>query len=330
MLDFKVFILSIASIIFGASSVPQGASPVENYQIFEQVRSKLQAESDNFNLIFGSENRQNISVPSRAYLVVDFDTGEILFEKNANDQMAIASITKLMTAITALDLANPNERFTVSKNAASQIPTKIGVVTGQTMTLKELLYASLLTSANDATEVIKEGIDQKYGEAVFIKAMNEKAKILGLKNTSFDNVQGLDGPNSYSTAQDVAIFTRHALASYPLIADIVKDEYKFLPQNSHHKQFDLYNWNGLLGVYPGIIGGKIGNTGKAKTTTVVVAEREGKKVLAVVLGAPTKTERDLWAANLLDVGFLKLANLAPAQVTQAQLEQKYRTWKYWN
>src|SRR5690606_3687251 len=96
-----------------------------------------------------------------------------------------------------------------------------------------------------------------------------------------------------------------------------------------HKQFDLYNWNGLLGVYPGASGVKIGNTGDAQKTTIVTAERNGKKLLVVVLGAPGVLERDMWAAELLDLGFEKQYGMAPINVTEEQLRAKYKTWKYW-
>lgn len=263
------------------------------------------------------------------YAVVNLDDGMVLAGKNETARLPIASLTKIMTAAVALDLALPEERFTVTPQAAVMEPTKIGVVAGQTMTLEELLNASLLTSANDAVEVIKEGLDQKYGGDIFIRALNEKARILGLKNTHFDNAQGLDGPGNFSSAEDLAVLSHFALENYPLIAQIAKKDYQFLPPSQYHKQFDLYNWNGLLGVYPGVSGLKIGNTDSAGFTTAVVSEREGQKILVILLGAPGVLERDLWAAELLDIGFEKLG-LPAIKVDAAKLKQKYSTWKYWN
>jgi D-alanyl-D-alanine carboxypeptidase len=232
-----------------------------------------------------------------------------------------------MSAVVALDLADPNETFTVTERAANIIPTKIGVVPGEKMTLHELLQAALLTSANDAVQVIADGIDTKYGEAVFVRSMNEKAKFLQLKNTHFANPQGFDDPGNYSTVEDLAVLSHYAM-EYPEIADIAKHDYAFLPATVNHKQFDLPNWNGMIGVYPGAEGIKIGNTGDALYTTAVLAERQGKKVLAVVLGAANTLDRDLKASELLDIGFEKVANLKPVDVTEEQLRAKYATWHY--
>lgn len=102
-----------------------------------------------------------------------------------------------------------------------------------------------------------------------------------------------------------------------------------MPQDNNHKEFKLPNWNGLLDVYPNIIGFKIGNTDDAGKTTVVLSQRENKTILVVLLGAPGIIERDLWAGQLLDIGFQKTSNLTPINVTEAQLREKYRTWDFW-
>ena len=265
-----------------------------------------------------------------SYIAVNYDTGEIIASKNSDQKLPIASITKIATAVTALDLADSTELFTASSIAASEIPTKIGLVPGQKLTLSELLHALLLTSANDAAQMIREGIDEKYSSDVFIKAMNAKAKFLGLKNTSFANPQGFDSKNNYSTVEDLAILTHYALNNYPLISEIVKKDYAFLEKNANHKQYDLYNWNGLLGVYPNIEGVKIGNTDKAGKTTAVVSQRNGKKIIAILLGAPGVLERDLWTAQLLDYSFSENFGLNEVGITEDNLRAKYSTWRYLN
>lgn len=265
-----------------------------------------------------------------AYLAVDYDTGEIILGKNLSKKFSIASLTKIMTAIVSLDLESPNEKLIISKNSASVEPTKIGVVENQKMTVEELLNALLLTSANDAAQALKDGINKKYGGEVFVKAMNAKALYIGLKNTNFSNPQGFDNDKNFSSVEDLAILSRYAINTYPVISKIVKKDYEFLPQNSDHKQFDLYNWNGLLDVYPGVKGLKIGNTDSAGYTTAVLSEREGKKIIVVLLGAPGVLERDLWASQVLDSAFKKLSDLPPIELTARGLRQKYSTWKYWN
>ena len=118
--------------------------------------------------------------------------------------------------------------------------------------------------------------------------------------------------------------------SRTMFATIVTKDSTHLAANEHHKQFDLYNWNGLIGVYPGVQGIKIGNTGDAGKTTLVYATRGGKKMVAVVLGAPGTLERDLWAAKLLDYGYEQTLALPRINVTEEQLTAKYSTWQYWN
>lgn len=281
-------------------------------------------------LTFESTNDETLplGVDAKSYVLADIDTGKVLIQKNGSQRLPIASLTKIMTAVVALDISNPSEYFTVSNSAANQTPTRIGVIPGQKMKLSELLNALLMTSANDAASVIQEGIDQNYGDGVFVEAMNKKAKLLGLKNTSFQNPQGFDSDTNYSTAYDLAVLSKFAIDNYPLIKQIVKKDYEFLAQDRNHKQFDLYNWNGLLDVYPNTIGIKIGNTNSALKTSIVLSNRSEKRLLAVVLGAPDLYARDLDAAALLDYGYNKTLGLTPVGVTQAMLQEKYNTWRY--
>ncbi len=265
-----------------------------------------------------------------AYAVIDFDSGKVIASKDLDKRLPIASLTKVMSAVVALDLARLSDSFSVSAHAAKTIPTKIAVEPGEHYTLEELLEAGLLTSANDAMQVMREGIDQKYGHTIFVRAMNEKALLLGLKNSSFANPQGFDSVDNYSSVEDLAILTHYALVNYPAIATIAKKDASELPENDQHKRSVLYNWNGLIDVYPDTIGMKIGNTDAAGMTSIVISERAGKKIMAVVLGAPGILKRDLWAAQLLDVGYKETLGLANVDVTESELRSKYATWKYWN
>lgn len=338
-LNWKIFLIGIlmgmlAVLILNLkSSTRQSFKPLTANS--QTIISKLSEKKHNYQLksmqggFISNAYASDFDIYASGYVVLDFDSGEILAEKNSSQILPIASLTKLMTGVVALDLAAPTEMFTISQNASDKPATKIGVVAGEKMSLEELLNAALLTSANDATQVIKEGINQKYNSDIFEKAMNQKAKILGLKNSSFSNPQGFDGKYNYSSARDFAILSHYALTNYPLIKKIVKKDYEFLPADNNHKQFDLYNWNGLLGVYPNVLGIKIGNTNDALYTTAVVSQRENKKVLVVLLGAPGVLERDLWSSSLLDIGFEKLG-LPKIAVTENQLLEKYSTWQYWN
>ena len=341
-LQIRVFLGTFAAVFFLVAAQQIGISlqsfisPIpEEKEAMDLIKPKLLEKQNTFSL-----KRQARFVPqaaadtghdfdeASAYVIMDFETGEVIAEKNLSEKQSIASITKVMTAVVILDLVDPKTEFVVTERASEIIPTKIGVVPGQRLTVKELLEASLLVSANDAVEVLREGIDALYSESVFVQAMNQKAKYMGIHNTSFTNPQGFDNMDHYSTVEDVAILGRYAMTKYPLIAEIVNKDYLFLPEDSNHKQYDLYNWNGLIGVYPNVSGIKIGNTDDAGKTTLVVAERSGKKLLVVLLGAPGVLERDLWAADLLDLGFAKTMGLEPVAVTPEMLREKYSTWKY--
>lgn len=309
-------------------------SPIpQKIDIFDKIMPKLEQKDNSFHLqkspsLIPSAKAATDLDEATAYAVVDFETGQILAEKNLERQTPIASITKVMSAVVALDLASPDEEFTVSEKAAHMIPTKLDLHPGDKLTLEELLNGALLTSANDCMQVIKEGIDAKYGDQVFIRAMNEKAKFLGMKNTKYANAQGLDNGHPFSSVEDQAILMNYALNNYPLIAQLVKKDHGELAATGTHTYQYLNNWNGLLGVYPGTYGIKIGNTDDAKKTTAVVSQRGGKKLLAIVLGAPGVVERDMYAAELLDMGFAQVANLPAVNLTEAELRAKYATWKY--
>ncbi|MBI2019253.1 D-alanyl-D-alanine carboxypeptidase [Candidatus Daviesbacteria bacterium] len=299
--------------------------------IWDKITPKLELKQNSFQV-----KRQLISNVSAggdydkasAYAVVDFDSGEVLASKNLSAKMPMASLTKVMTAVVALDLAEPDEYFTVTRQAASQIPTKVMLKAGEQYRLEDLLQHALISSANDSSYAIKDGIDAKYRSGTFIAAMNKKAKFIGLKNTQFSNPAGLDSANHYSSVEDLAVLSAYALKNYPLISEIVALEISDLTNNGEDMRFYLQNWNGLMGVYPNISGVKIGNTGKAGNCTIVLSERNGKKIIAVVLGAPGVLERDLWASQLLDLGFSKAAGLEPIYITEDELQDKYASWQY--
>ncbi len=303
--------------------------------IMDSIRPKLeQLEHDNYQIKKTSAFIPGVHASSdyndaSAYAVVDFNSGEVLAHKNLSKKLPIASLTKVMTAVVALDLADPHDFFEVSEKAASQVPTKVMLKAGEKYSLGELLSSLLLSSANDSAQVIKEGIDKKYGEEVFIRSMNEKARILGLKNSQFANPQGFDEAGNFSTAEDLSILSHYSLTRYPLISRIVSSLIDDQTKGGADMRFYLQNWNGLLGVYPGANGIKIGNTKDAKYTTIVTSKRERETILVVLLGTPGVKERDLWAAKLLDLGFEK-KGLRPVNLTEDQLQAKYSSWKYFN
>lgn len=345
-INWKPFIAALVS-VFIVTALQKGeispsslfhnttlADPSTKERAIDRVLPKLQNLENTFHLKKESSLVSSAYAGAQydgaaAYAVVDFATGEVVLSKNLDKQLPIASITKVMTSVVTLDLATPEELFTVSELAPKAIPTRLALTPGEKMSVEELINAAILTSANDCTQVLQEGVDTKFGDEVFIKAMNAKARFLGLKNSSFTNPQGFDHRNHYSSVEDVAILTRYALTHYPLIAEIAKKDSEELLATSDHKYHWLNNWNGLVGTYPGAVGLKIGNTDDAGHTTTVVVEREGKKLIAVLLGAPGVLERDLWTSQILDVGFDKYG-IRPANITEEDLRVKYKTFKYFN
>ena len=298
---------------------------------FERIIPKLEEKQSDYKLhttaqIFPKAEAAREFEEASAYVLVDFDSGNIIESKNLSLKLPIASLTKIMSAVVTLDLVNPEEEFEVRQNAINVVPTIMGASVGERLTVTELLQAALMTSANDAAGILRDGVDKKYNNPVFIRAMNEKAQILGMRNTSFANPQGFDNAENYSSVEDLAVLSYHALHTYPLIADIARKDYQILPPNTMHKEFKLPNWNGLIDVYPNTIGLKIGNTEAAGKTTVVVSERAGKKLMVVLLGAPDIIKRDLWAAKLLDEGYAETSGLTPINVTEENLREKYNSW----
>lgn len=277
--------------------------------------------------IGGGPGILNDALQVKAAISVNYDTGEVYYASNAQQRLPFASITKIMSAMTAMDLVSMDEKFTVEQAATEVEPTVIGVRVGEQLTARELIKAGLLTSGNDAMAVLAEGIGKKYGgdTSLFVAAMNEKAKAIGLKNTSFANPQGYDDPQHYSTAEDLVYMSRYALQNYPEIVQIVGKKDDFLKATATHKSFNLPNWNMLINTYPGANGIKIGNTGDAGHTTVASATRENKRVIAVVLGADGILKRDLSAAELLNVGFASMG-IAPYHMTEDILRTRINDW----
>lgn len=328
-LNWKVFFISLG-LVFAMTMLPKMGFKT-HVSIVSPVKPDVMDSIDGFSIESGISLVSTADAASdydkaKAYGVIDFDSGQVLAGKNLSDQLPIASLTKLMSAVITLDLLNPEDLITIPIKATLTEPTNMGLIPGQKWNVGELLTSVLLTSANDSTETLKNAIDQKYGASVFIASMNAKAEKLGLKNTHFENPQGFDGKYHYSSVEDFMLLTHYALKNYPLILETVKKDYQFYPATGNHKQADLYNWNGLLGVYPGAMGVKIGNTDSAGYTTAVLSAREGRRVLAVVLGAPDVLHRDLWASKLLDLGFAKFG-INPANITEDQLKAKYAIWK---
>lgn len=246
------------------------------------------------------------SVSAKSAVLAEVGSGEVLFEKNADERLPMASTTKIMTALVALEHAAPETVVTVPREAVGVEGSSIYLFEGEQLTLEELLWALLLASANDAAAAIAWGV--AGGVEPFAALMNEKAAALGLRDTHFVNPHGLDDPDHYTTARELAIIARAALGN-DLIRRMVATEKTTIPHNGTAGVRLLVNHNKLLRRYKGAIGVKTGYTRRSGRCLVSAAEREGVTLLAVTINAPSDWNDH---AAMLNAGFAALTSVTLA------------------
>lgn len=240
------------------------------------------------------------AIGAAAAVLEDLDTGQLLFAKNPDARRPIASLTKIMTALLVLERTRPTDLVTVGADAlapASAIGlAELGLQAGEEIAVGELLYALLLQSANDAAIALAEHLSGTVD--AFVSAMNARAARLGLRNTMFRSPSGLDD-DGFSSARDLATLTRAAYR-LPGFARIVRTKFHDVPSPTGPDRH-IQNRNVLLWLYPGAIGVKTGFTTAAGLCVVATAQREGLRLVAVVLG--DRAEPFSEAASLLNYGF---------------------------
>ncbi len=247
-----------------------------------------------FNEVAVSDVNKPPVINALAAIVLEESTGRMLYNKNGLEKRSIASTTKVMTALVALENGNLEDKVTVSKRAAGIGGSKAGLREGEQYLLRELIYAMMMISANDAAIAVAEHIGGSVEN--FADMMNARATSLGAVNSHFVTPHGLDREDQYSTAYDIALITIEAL-KYPVFREIVATTSSYIPGHS------LYNTNDLLGSYPGADGVKTGYTGKAGRCLVSTARKNGMRLITVVLGSPTRNARASASMCLLDYGF---------------------------
>jgi serine-type D-Ala-D-Ala carboxypeptidase (penicillin-binding protein 5/6) len=253
------------------------------------------------------ENNRPV-VNAQAAILMDATTGEVLFEQNASQKLAMASTTKIMTAILALEKGNLDAQVTVSPTVLdrrSVYGTRIYLEPGEQLTLRNLLYALLLNSANDAAVAIAEHIAGSVDN--FVKMMNDKAKEIGAANTNFMNPHGLTENGHYSCARDLALFARYGLQN-PVFAQIVKTKEAEIPRAKAGLPTKLDNINHMLWLYEGIDGVKTGYTAEAGNCVVESATRNGRQLIVVILKSTATKAMYKDAENLFDYGFASFEN----------------------
>ena len=234
---------------------------------------------------FSSGSNSDSSIPiltAKAALVYDLKNNKAIYEKNTEERVPMASLTKIMTAIIAIDNKKPNNRYVV-RNESLVGENTIGLSEGEIMGLEELLLGVFMYSANDAAEVLA---DNTLGREKFIETMNDKAKALGLKNTNFTNPTGLEGDGEqYSTAEDLLILSRHAIENYPEIAKAARTVERHLPETEDHFEYYLYSQLNLLTTYPGVKGLKDGYTPEAGWCLITYYEKDDQELMGIILGS---------------------------------------------
>ena len=236
------------------------------------------------------------SVGGRAYFVENPATGEVLLQRHARWQVPIASITKLMTVLVALEHSRLDDVVTVTRRAARVGESSINLEPGNRLTVRELLQAALIQSANDAAVALAD--HAAHGDlGLFVLWMNAKARALGLTDTHFVNPDGLDAAGHYSSARDVTRLARAAMRN-PVVRDTVRRTGATISGRRR-----LHTWNDLLSTFPGLIGVKTGHTSAAGWSEVAAAKgSQGVTVYATILGEPTRARRNSDLTRLLVFG----------------------------
>lgn len=225
-------------------------------------------------------------VKAKGAIIVDFDSGKILFEQNSDEKLQIASITKLMTAIVALENADLNETVNVSKKAANTEGSKVWLYTGENITLHNLLKAVLIHSGNDAAVAVAEHVGGDV--QTFVDMMNEKAKELKLFSTHYANPIGFDDLENYSTVKDLAQLARYAFRK-PFVRESVGTKTMTISSINGELIHELESTNEMLNSFLNVLGLKTGHTEAAGLCFVSIIENgKGNKIITVVLDSPDR------------------------------------------
>lgn len=256
----------------------------------------------NCNLLVSAEE---LSINAKASILMEMSTGKVLYENNADEKLPIASVTKIMTMLLIMEAVDSgkialDDMVTVSERAMSMGGSTMFLETGEQFTVSDMLKGIAVASANDGAVAMAEFI--AGSESGFVAMMNEKAKELGMENSSFMNTNGLDTDGHYSSARDVAIMSRELLKHEKIF------EYTTIWMDSlRDGKTQLANTNKLVRFYKGANGLKTGSTSKALCCLSAAAKRDNMQLIAVVLGAPSSKDRFAGASTLLDYGFANYA-----------------------
>ena len=242
---------------------------------------------------------EQVTTSATACIVIDADSGRVLLEHNAHQALPMASTTKVMTALLAIERGSLTEEVTCSRSAFGVPGTSIYLSEGETLTLEQMLYGLMLASGNDAAVAIAEHIGGAAED--FCALMTERARELGCENTVFLTPHGLPCEGHHTTARDLALIAREAM-THPVFRSIVSTRRATIPWQGRSYERVLNNKNRLLAAYEGATGIKTGYTRAAGRCLVFGAEREGMRIIGVVLNCPDWFDE---AARLMDLAFAR-------------------------
>lgn len=300
-ISIGMIILLVIGLIPGYTSYGTGTGEKEN-QTESETDSKTQTESGD------GQTSAALDIESPSALLMELNSGQVLYEKDADTARRPASVTKIMTMLLAFEAIDAGkfkleDKITVSEHAASMGGSQVYLEVGETQTVEDMLKCMIVSSANDAAVAMGEAI--AGSETGFAAMMNEKAKELGMKNTHFENACGLEAEGHLMSARDIAILSRELLLKHP---EVTKYTTIWMDTITHktkkgETEFGLANTNKFLKKYEGANGLKTGYTSAAGFSMSATATRNGTTLIAVIMGSKTKDIRYSDAAKLLDYGF---------------------------
>lgn len=262
-----------------------------------------------FRIDFASAESADLSVDAKSAILIDYDSGEVLFEQNPDEKVQVASIVKLMTILLTFEEIEAgnlslDEMLTTTENASSMGGSQVFIDPFVDYSVEDMLKSVIVASANDASVALAEKISGT--EEAFVKKMNQRAKELGLNDTVYVNASGLPEPGQYSTARDVAKLTKEVLK----IKDYFNYSTIWMDKLTHPsgRETEVVNTNKLIRYFKGCDGGKTGSTDEAGYCLTATAERGGMRLIAVVLGAKDATLRFNETSKLLTYGFANFEN----------------------
>lgn len=273
----------------------------------------------------------NLEVAGKSALLMDMATGTVLYEQNAHEKLAPASVTKVMTMLLIMEAIDSgkislNDTVTVSEEAAAKGGSQIYLKVGETMSVSDMLKSVAVSSANDCACALAEHI--AGSESAFVEKMNQRAAQLGMKDTHFVNCTGLDDDESakshLTSAYDIALMSRELMVNHPDIQAFTT----IWMDTVRNGTFGLANTNKLIRFYPGATGLKTGFTSAAGYCLSATAQRDGLGLIAVVMGAKTSKDRFAGCKSMLDYGFANFTLITPELPAESTIPIKLGTEKY--